>query len=219
MKVVIFGLGRMASLAWYALTQDSRDEVTGFAVDAAHLDRHELHGLPTVAFEQLEDRFPPGKVALLIPLGWHEVNGLRMRRYLEAKARGYAFTTYISSRAHTWPDLVIGENCMVFEGAIIQPFARIGHNCIIRSGSHVSHHVELSDHSFLAPSAALAGGVTIGERSFIGINASVRDGVRVAPRCVVAAGAVVIADTTENGIYEGVPAKRREMAADLLRRL
>jgi sugar O-acyltransferase (sialic acid O-acetyltransferase NeuD family) len=219
MKVVIFGLGRMASLAWYVLTHDSRDEVTGFTVDADHLDRHELHGLPAVAFEQLEHRFPPDEVALLIPLGWHDVNGLRMRRYLEAKARGYAFTTYISSRAHTWPDLVIGENCMVFEGAIIQPFARVGNNCIIRSGSHVSHHVELSDHSFLAPSAALAGGVTIGERSFIGVNASVRDGVRVAPRCVVAAGAVVITDTIENGIYVGVPAKRRDMAADLLGRL
>jgi sugar O-acyltransferase (sialic acid O-acetyltransferase NeuD family) len=216
MKVVIFSLGKMASLAWYVLTHDSDHEVAGFTVDAAFFDRHELHGLPVVPFDRVEDRFPPADFAMLLPLGWHGVNGLRMKRYLDAKSRGYTFPTYVSSRAYTWPDLQIGQNCMVFEGAIVQPFAKIGHNCIIRSGAHVSHHVEISDHGFIAPGAVLAGGATIGQRCFVGANATVHDGVTVAPRCIVAAGAVVNRDTTENGLYAGVPARRREMPTDLL---
>jgi carbonic anhydrase/acetyltransferase-like protein (isoleucine patch superfamily) len=105
---------------------------------------------------------------------------------------------------------------MVFDGAIIQPFASIGHNCIIRSGSHVSHHVVISDHAFLAPGAVLSGGATIGQRCFIGANATVQDGVAVAPRCIVAAGAVVNKDTTEGGLYVGVPARRRAPSTDQL---
>ena len=216
MKVVIFSLGRMASLAWYVLTHDSKHEVAGFTVDAAYLDRRELHGLPVVPFDHVEERFPPADFGMLLPVGWQDVNGLRMKRYLEAKGRGYAFPTYVSSRAHVWPDLQIGENCMVFEGAVVQPFASIGHNCIIRSGSHVSHHVTVSDHAFLAPGAVIAGGATIGQRCFIGANATVQDGVTVAPRCIVAAGAVVNKDTTEGGRYVGVPAKRREFSRDQL---
>jgi acetyltransferase-like isoleucine patch superfamily enzyme len=76
--------------------------------------------------------------------------------------------------------------------------------------------VEISDHGFIAPGAVLAGGATIGQRCFVGANATVHDGVTVAPRCIVAAGAVVNRDTTENGLYAGVPARRREMPTDLL---
>ncbi len=208
MKVILFGAGPFTSLAWYCLTHDSEYEVAGFTVDRAYLDRDELHGLPVVDFAEVEQRFPPADYKMLLPVSAERSNGLRMERYLEAKAKGYALITYVSSRAMTWPDLVIGENCMVFEGAILQPFARIGDNTIIRSGCHLSHHVQIADHCFLAPAACLGGGVSIATRSFVGLNATVRNGVNIAERCFIAAGSVVTADTQPDGLYMGVPARR-----------
>lgn len=175
-----------------------------------------MHGVPVVPFDELGERFPPDRAALLVALGGREINGLRMNRYLEAKRRGYGFVSYVSSRALVWPDLDIGENCMVFDGVAINPFASVGNNCILRTGAMVSHHAIVGDHCYLAAHAVVAGAARVGERCFVGLNSTVRDRLAIAPRCFIAAGAVVTADTSENGVYVGVPARRRDTPADQL---
>jgi sugar O-acyltransferase (sialic acid O-acetyltransferase NeuD family) len=212
-KVVIFGSGAFSSLAWYCMTQDSPYQVVAFAVDRAYLRAGCHEGLPVVAFEDLETYYPPSQVRLLIPLGYHAINGLRRERYLAAKARGYEFASYISTRASTWPDLIVGENCLIYEHAIIQPFARIGDNVIIRSGAHISHHCTVSDHVFVAAGVTLAGCVSVGERAFLGVGSVLRDGLVIAERSFIGAGAVVLANTEADGVYVGNPAKKMVRSA------
>lgn len=214
MDVVIFGGGQLASLAWYVITRDSPHRVVGFTVDRDYCTGEPFHGLPMVSFEDLERYFPPDQIVMLVPLGGRNINGLRASRYLAAKERGYGFVSYVASRAIVWPDLQMGENCMIFDGVIVNPFVVIGNNCTLRSGSIVSHHVILGDHCFLAAHAVVAGGTKVGERCFLGLNSTIRDGLTLAPKCFVAAGAVVTADTVENSVYVGVPARRREVPAD-----
>jgi len=43
--------------------------------------------------------------------------------------------------------------------------------------------------------------VRIGPYCFIGANATFRDGVTVAPECIIGAGAVILKDTVERGVY------------------
>lgn len=214
-KVVIFGTEQLSSLAWYVLTHDSAHKVVGFTADAAWCRTRTLHGLPVVPFEQLENFFPPDEAALLIPLGWTRCNGLRAAKYAEGLSRGYSFIRYVSSRAMVWPDLQVGENSMIYEGASVQPFARIGNDCILRSGCNIGHHAVIGDHVFLASHAVVAGGVTVGERCFLGLNSTIRDGLTVAPGCFIAAGALVTADTEPDGLYVGIPARRRPLPEDL----
>jgi sugar O-acyltransferase (sialic acid O-acetyltransferase NeuD family) len=205
---VLFGAGPFASLAWYCLTHDSDREVAGFTVDRAYLDAPEVHGLPVRPFEELDAHFPPERFALLLSLGPHGTNRLRQERYDAAKARGYGFASYVSSRAVTWPDLALGEGSMLFEAAVVQPFASIGVNSIVRSRVHVSHHVKIGDHCFIAAGACFGGLAVAEDRCFVGLNATIRDGVRLAEGSFIAAGAVVAADTEPDGLYVGVPARR-----------
>lgn len=214
MKVVIFGNGKFASLVWYLLTHDSPHEVVGFTVDGAYVAENTRHGLPVIAFEEVEKRFAPESVAMIAPLGAHKINGLREEKHRAGKAKGYRFISYVSSRASTWPDLTIGENCMLAEASMVQPFARLGDGVVMRAGASVSHHVRVGDNCFIAASACIGGAANIGERCFLGLNSTIRDGIAIAPRCIIAAGAVVTADTEANGIYVGVPARRRPEPAD-----
>lgn len=211
--VVLFGMDSFASLAWFCLTHDSRYRVVAFTVDAAFLRAALHHGLPVVPFEELAAHYPPGQVRLLTPLGYHAINGVRRARYEQAKAWGYGFVSYVSSRASTWPDLQVGENCLIYEHAIIQPFARIGNNVIIRSGAHVSHHCQIADHAFVAAGATFGGNVTVGEQAFVGLGAVLRDGLDIAPRSFIGAGAVVLRDTEADGVYVGNPARKSERTA------
>ncbi|MCR4322235.1 MAG: acetyltransferase [Candidatus Brocadiaceae bacterium] len=212
-QVIIFGNQPLASLAWYCLTHDSPWQVVAFTVDGAYINANTHEGLPVVPFERLEETHDTGRIRLLIPLGYRHINGLRMQKFNEARQRGYQFVSYISSRASVWPDLQIGENCMVYEHAIIQPFAHIGDNVIIRSGVHISHHTAVGDHCFIGAEAALAGNVQVGERCFIGVNATVIDNLRVAERTFVGAGAVVIKNTEQDGVYAGNPARKLDRSS------
>ena len=164
-------------------------------------------------FEDLAAHHPPGDAHLLIPLGYHIINGLRRDRYLAGKAMGYEFISYVSSRASTWPDLQVGENCLIYEHAIIQPYARIGNNVIIRSGAHISHHCTVADHAFVAAGVTLGGNVRVGLQSFVGLGSVLRDGLTIAERSFIGAGAVVVADTAADGVYVGNPARKLARSA------
>lgn len=211
--VVLFGTESLSDLAWYCLTHDSAYKPIGFTVDSAYMRAPAHQGLPVVPFERLTEHFPPATTRLMIPLGFHAINGLRRARYEQAKEYGYSFAKYVSSRASTWPDTPIGDNSLIYEHAIVQPFARIGNNVIVRSGGHISHHCTVADHAFIAAEVTLGGNVTVGEQSFVGLGAVIRDGITLAPRSMIGAGAVVLKDTEPDGVYVGNPARRIEKSA------
>lgn len=211
--VVIFGNLRSASLAWYCLLHDSPWKIAGFTVDQAYLASSHFEGLPLVPFETLEAHYPPGDYRLLIPMGYQRINGVRRARFEMAKQRGYAFVSYVSSRASVWPDLKIGENVLIYEHAIIQPFASIGDNCIIRSGAHISHHCAVASHAFVAAEVAMGGEGYVGEQAFVGVGAVLRDRIHIAERSFIGAGAVMVRDTEADGVYVGNPARKTAKTA------
>lgn len=219
MDVVIFGTGLSSRLAAYVLQHDSPYRPVAFTVHERYIEEPRFAGLPVHRFEDLQRVFPPEQVAMMAPLGWTRMGALRQQVMTEGKARGYRFATYVSSRALTWPGFAAGENCMVFEGVIVEPYARIGENCIIRAGAMLSHDVELGDHCFVAPRASIGGRAEVGANCFLGAGSIVVNGVRVAPRCFLAAGAVVTADTRPDGIYRGSPARRSPVGVDGFRKL
>jgi sugar O-acyltransferase (sialic acid O-acetyltransferase NeuD family) len=206
--VVVFGNQLSASLAWYCLTHDSPYRVAAFTVDRAYVSSPHFESLPLVPFEDLQERYPPQDYRLIVPMGYQLINGVRRSRYEAAKERGYAFVNYISGRASVWPDLQVGENVLIYEHAIIQPFARIGDNCIIRSGAHISHHCQISSHSFIAAEVAMGGEGFVGEQAFVGVGAVLRDRIYIAERSFIGAGAVVVQATEADGVYVGNPARK-----------
>ena len=213
MRLVVFGLGELSSVAWYCLTNDSPHDVSAFTVDGAYLDRKEHLGLPVVAFEEVERAFPPDAYGMLLPMGARAANRFRAERYRYARQKGYTCPTYVSSRALTWPDLRVGANTIIYEGSAVQPFSHIGNDVVIRHGVSISHHARIGDHCFLASDAVLGGNVTLGERCFIGLNATIRDGVTIAEGCMIAAASLVTADTIADTVYAGSPARPRRLSA------
>ena len=217
MKVVIFGTHELSSVAWHALVHDSPHEVIGFTVDGAYLRATELHGLPVVPFEQVEKHFPPETVAMIAPLGTRDVNGLRDEKHRTGKAKGYRFISYISTKAVVWPDLIHGENCLIYESVVVQAFSKLGDGVVLRAGSLVSTHVEIRRQLFHCVRRLYWRQRRIGKRCFLGLNSTILDGVTVAARCVIGAG-YLLAIPKRTQVYVGVPARRRPGLSSSLRR-
>ena len=162
-----------------------------------------FHDLPVVAFEEIETKFSPKQYNMFIPLSYRNVNKARAEKYYQAKSKGYKLISYICSKAITWPDIEIGDNCFIFENNVIQPYVKIGNNVILWSGNHIGHHSTINDHCFITSHVVISGNVTIGDRCFIGVNATIRDNIQIASQCVIGAGAIITKNTQEKGIYYG----------------
>jgi sugar O-acyltransferase (sialic acid O-acetyltransferase NeuD family) len=200
--VVLFGTGDFAQVAYEYLRQDSPHDVVAFTVHERYIEVPELLGLPVVPFERVEELHPPSDTAMFVAVGFSGVNKTRRALYDECRARGYELISYVNSKAISWGgELEVGDNTFIFEANVIQPFVRIGSNVIIWSGNHIGHHSRIGDHCFIASHAVISGHVTIGEETFVGVNATFRDGVTVAPRCLIGAGALIMKDTEEGGVY------------------
>ncbi len=199
--IVVFGTGDFARVAEVYLRLDSEFEVAAFTVDGEHLDSTELSGRPVVPFEDLDATHPPDEFSMLVAIGFRNVNRARADVYARCKERGYALISYVNSRAVVWGDVEMGDNCFVFEENVLQPNVRIGNDVVLWSGNHIGHDSEIGDHCFIASHVVVSGNVRVGDHSFLGVNATIRDGVTIAPHCVIGAGALVMRDTEEGGVY------------------
>lgn len=199
--VVLFGLGDFARVAKTYLDLDSDHRVVAVTANERYIESHELDGVPVVPFERLEESHPADRFSMFVAVGFSGVNSARRDVYEKCKARGYELITYVNSKADCWGELPIGDNCFVFEENVIQPNVQIGNNVILWSGNHIGHDSTIEDHVFIASHAVISGNCRIGESSFVGVNATFRDGITVAPRCVIGAGALIMKDTIEGGVY------------------
>jgi sugar O-acyltransferase (sialic acid O-acetyltransferase NeuD family) len=200
-SVVIFGIGDFAQVADVYLSEDSPHEVVAFTVDQEYIEATELNGRPVVAFEVLEELYPPDEYAMLVAIGFSGVNRARAEVCHKCKERGYELISYVCSKATTWSDLDVGENTFVFEDNVIQPFVKIGNNVVLWSGNHVGHHVTIGDHCFITSHVVISGGVVIGDSCFLGVNATIRDHITIGPSTVIGAGAIIMKDTEAEDVY------------------
>jgi sugar O-acyltransferase (sialic acid O-acetyltransferase NeuD family) len=215
-KVVLFGTGAQARDAHLLLSHDSPYEVAAFAVDREHIEQDMLFSLPVVPFEDVESIYPPADHRMHIAVGYSSLNRLRAERYHQAKAMGYQLISHVSSKATTWPGLIVGENCLIGPNVTIYPSCKIGNNIVIGTGCIVPHYSTIEDHCFLAAGVVLSGWVTVKPYCYIGTGAIIRNNVTIARECVIGAGAVILEDTEERGVYMGKPADLLPISSDKL---
>jgi sugar O-acyltransferase (sialic acid O-acetyltransferase NeuD family) len=200
-SVVIVGTGDFARTAATYLREDSPHSVVAFACLGRMNGSERMLGLPVVPFDEMEDLYPPERFAAFVALGYQRCNRERAQTYDLCKARGYRMISYINSRAIRHPDLVIGDNCFIFENVVIHPFVRIGCDVFLWPCTYIGSNGVVGDHCFISAFSVIPMNVSIGPYCFLGANCTIRDGINVAPECVVGAGAVILRNTKPGGVY------------------
>lgn len=200
-KLVIFGAGDIARLAHFYFTSDSEHSVAAFTVDRAFRQAESFEGLPLCDFESVAERFPPSEYGMFVALSYANMNRVRAEKYAQAKARGYALASYVSSRCTWLTEHPAGDNCFVLEDNTVQPFVKIGSDVTLWSGNHIGHDAVIGDHCFISSHVVISGRVHVGDYCFLGVNATIRNGISIASETLVGAGAIVMADTKPKSVY------------------
>ena len=191
----------IARLAHFYFTRDSEHKVVGFVVDKAYRTENFFRDLPLTDFESVTEDYPPSEVKFFVALSYAEMNHVRAKKYTEAKIRGYELVSYVSSRCSYLTDARIGDNCFILEDNTIQPFVEIGNNVTMWSGNHIGHDSVIDDHCFISSHVVVSGHVHIQPYCFVGVNATLRNSITIAPETLIGAGALIMKDTVEKGVY------------------
>ena len=200
-KVVIFGAGKIADEAYFYLTNDSPHQVVAFTVDDGYLSAKEKLGLPVVAFEDVESKYPPGDFQMFVAVGYQDLNRFRAQKYEEAKAKGYELISYVSSRASNFGQVEVGDNCFVLEFAVIQPCSKIGNDVFIWSANHIGHHASIADHCYIAGNVVVSGNTRIEPYCFIGVSATLGHEITIGAESFIGAGSTITKNVEPKSVH------------------
>jgi len=206
-KIVIIGDGETAELAYEYFTHDSPHRVAAFCVEREYAKQDSLFGLPVVPFEEVERSYHPAEHAAFVAISYTQLNRVRARLYREAKKKGYALASYVSSRAFVWRNVKVGENCFIMENNVVQYAVSIGNNVVLWSGNHVGHQSIIHDNVFVSSHVVISGYCEVEENCFLGVNSSLANNIRIGRDCLIGMGAVVTKSTEAGKVYIGNPAK------------
>jgi sugar O-acyltransferase (sialic acid O-acetyltransferase NeuD family) len=206
-KLVIVGDGETAELAYEYFTHDSPHEVVAFCVERKYAKKTSLFDLPVVAFEEIEELYPPADHRAFVAISYTQLNRVRARLYQATKLKGYQCVSYVSSRAFVWHNVEIGENCFIMENNVLQYKVRIGNNIVLWSGNHIGHQTLIHDHVFISSHVVVSGYCEVGEYCFLGVNSCIGDFVKIEPDCLIGMGAVIHKNTLASKVYVGNPGK------------
>jgi sugar O-acyltransferase (sialic acid O-acetyltransferase NeuD family) len=203
--LAIFGAGTLARLACLAAL-DSGREVLAFVVDDEFLGPPTFMERPLLSWAAARQQLPRAETSMFCAIGYRRMKA-RDSAYRRALQAGFELTSLVTAGAHCSRHAVIGPNCFVMDGAVVEPGARLGVNNIIWSNATVCHDCVVGDHNFIAANATLGGHVQIGDRNFIGFGAVVRERQRMGDDCLLAAQSLLLQDA-HHGRYVGAPARR-----------
>lgn len=215
-KLVIFGLGELAELAWFYFSKDSDYEISCFTVDGMYVKEDCWHDRPVIPFEEVRSQQDRENYDVFVAVGYSNTNQNRANKFYEVKCHGFQLASYVSSKLNCWEPPDCGENCLILENTTIQPFVKIGNNTVVGSGSHIGHHSILGNHCYLTLEVAIAGNVTIEDYCFLGANSTIGHGIKIAPSCFIGAGAIVTKDTQPEQVYTADPARLRKIKSSQL---
>lgn len=85
---------------------------------------------------------------------------------------------------------------------------KIGNFNIFNIDTCIAHDSKIGDFNTINPGVKISGNNTIGNKSLFGVNSCTIENVSIGDEIVVGAGATVIRDIRDSGVYVGVPARK-----------
>lgn len=203
-KLLIYGNGAMARLL-YSYVRHTR-EVCGFTVDDQCMVNQDSYcGLMLAPFSQVEAIFNPNDCEIIIAVGFIEMNDLRARKYQEAKAKGYSFSSYVHTSLLKHDGVTIDENCIILDHVSIHPGCTIRCGVFISSNVNLGHDCEIGANSWVNAGVAISGGCTVGECCFFGVNASLGHNVKIGSHNFISANTFIGRNTQDDEAYLSEP--------------
>lgn len=172
----------------------------GFASEFVKYFRTEWPGMPVEHSEGELDLLPdcPAVIAVGSP---------EIKRKMADKYPAADFWFFNFSATTGEPDLwhhkyvKIGQGSIICPGVTATTGVNIGKHVLVNLHCTIGHGASIGDYSTLSPGVHISGDVSIGAGCYIGTGAVIREKISICDGVTIGAGAVVVKDITEPGVY------------------
>ena len=201
-NVILAGNATTADILNAYLARDDRYNVVGLTVDDDYVDQGNVSGFDTsIALSKLKDTYSPQDCAIIMAMGYDDLNKTRQSMFRRLKDMGYSIETYVHPDAHLYSKHPLGEGCVVLPSAVIEPHVKIGENTMIWSNTTLAHHCSVAANCWIASGAVISGQARIKDNCFIGVNATIVNDKTVEEYCIIGGGALITKDTKPSSVH------------------
>lgn len=208
-NLIIYGLGSHAEMGYAYFSSDSNYKVEAFTVERQYITSTELFGIPVVAFEEVENYYPPEKADMFIAIGPQNLNKIREKYFNEAISKGYHMASYHSSKSNMWSDFKYGANCLIDNGVQCHPFVSIKDNITLIASS-IGHHSTIDNHCFISTSI-IGANVIVDKNVFIGTGSIIREGIHIGEGSIISMGSIIVKDVEPYSVFAPKYTKKRNI--------
>lgn len=213
-KIVLAGNSITAEILYAYLRHDRRYQVVAATVDDEFVATGSLDGVPSIPLSRLSVEHPPAGVAIIMAMGYNDLNRSRASLFERLRRQDYTVETYIHPDARIYSAQPVGEGSIVLPGAVVEPHVRVGANTMVWCNATLAHHCTVGDNAWIASGAVISGQAMIGANSFVGVNATVVNKISVGEFNVVGGGAMITKDTKPNTVHLARSAEEWRYSAD-----
>ena len=146
-----------------------------------------------------------GNVYAVCAIATAKVRQIVIDKFADSEVK---FATVIDPSVRISNKVEIGEGTIICAGTTVTVDIKIGNHVIINLDCTIGHDAVIEDYVTIYPSVNVSGNVLIGRCSELGTGMQIIQGKKVADNTIIGAGAVVVKDCAESGIYVGSPAKK-----------
>lgn len=196
------GFGR--EVAWL-LEELSEWNIKGFIDDNESIQQKEINGIDIIGtVDFLLERKEPTN--LVIAIGNPKV---RSAIYEKLKFNNNLFfPNIISKDVRISNTIKLGIGNIICSHSILTVNINIGNFNHINLDCTIGHDVILNDFITIYPSVNISGNVEIGNCCEIGTGTQIIQGKSIVDNVIIGAGATIVKNIQENGVYVGVPVKK-----------
>ncbi|NOT12368.1 MAG: acetyltransferase [Methylococcaceae bacterium] len=200
-KIILAGNAITADILLCYLAQDDRYQVLGLTVDDEFVLQGGIQGLDSIALSQLKNTCDPQEWAIIMAMGYNDINRSRESMFHRLKEMGYHIETYIHPDAKVYTQYPLGEGCVILPSAVIEPHVHLGANSMVWANTTLAHHSSVAENCWIASGAVISGQAEIGRNAFIGVNATIVNKVVVAEYSIIGAGALITKNTKASSVH------------------
>ena len=164
----------------------------------------QVYGCLRIPFEAFQIRYKPENSKIVIAVGEPRA---REALYNRVKEHGYALATIIHPSSIVFPTAVLREGCVVRMNCIISDHAQVSENVYIQSKVIIGHDAVIREHSVISSFGVVSGNCHLGRKVFMGIHSCIREKTSIGNNALIAMGAVVLKNISENATVAGNPAR------------
>ncbi len=200
-NIVLAGNATTANVLNSYLGGDDRYQVLALTVDDDFVHEGGMQSLDSIALSRLTEIHGPKDCAVIMAMGYNDINRSRESMFQRLKQMGYRIETYVHPDAGIYTDLPLGEGCVVLPSAVIEPGVRVGANSVIWSNVTLAHHCSVAENCWIASGTVVSGQAKIQRNTFIGVNATIVNDVEIGEYNIIGGGALITKSTKASSVH------------------